>query len=474
MLTSFAKKYFKSNIDSQKVKGLIVPHAGLQYSGLAAATGYLALSKDTRHIIMLSTLHVAFEKAVLFNHRKYKLDIKLDTAGTDYLGQFTDFFEVDKDNSYYSQEYSLAVQLPLLREILPNTVILPILVSSAVPMSYLRAISKILLDKFPSSIIVANCDLTHYGRRFGSTQYPKNQVLYNIKLKDHTFVYDMANKRNKAHELDGSGCINLLFMMIPDLNYKLLSYYNSYNIGNFHKADNDQDKIYTLFNYADPPEPIESIVSYVTMAYTSEPVTNILSQFEQWQLLFLARITLYRELQGTRSKNDDHKIVRTDSMDVHKGVFVTFKNKGKLRGCIGNFMSDKLLYENVIEMTRATVYDSRFVDNPVTWGEYNNIRISISILEAPYKISMQDLYKNKFVAGRHGIILTWWQGSKKITSATYLPEVVVEEKWNKLSYKNMIDTLIDSLHHKAGLNKVNNYNLTVELYDTQPFGELSG
>ena len=49
------------------------------------------------------------------------------------------------------------------------------------------------------------------------------------------------------------------------------------------------------------------------------------------------------------------------------GCFVTLKNAGRLRGCIGQFTSDKPLIELVVEMAKASATsDPRFLANPIT------------------------------------------------------------------------------------------------------------
>ncbi len=52
------------------------------------------------------------------------------------------------------------------------------------------------------------------------------------------------------------------------------------------------------------------------------------------------------------------------------GCFVTLKNQGRLRGCIGNFNSEGPLSELVADMAKASATgDPRFFADPITAGE---------------------------------------------------------------------------------------------------------
>ena len=52
------------------------------------------------------------------------------------------------------------------------------------------------------------------------------------------------------------------------------------------------------------------------------------------------------------------------------GCFVTLKNQGRLRGCIGRFISESPLIELIAEMAKASATgDPRFFADPITAGE---------------------------------------------------------------------------------------------------------
>ncbi|MDD3886426.1 MAG: AmmeMemoRadiSam system protein A [Victivallaceae bacterium] len=120
---------------------------------------------------------------------------------------------------------------------------------------------------------------------------------------------------------------------------------------------------------------------------------------------------------------------------AEKGAcFVTIKEMGDLRGCIGNLEAFELLGENLRRNAiNAAFSDPRFP--PLDPGEFEEISIEISILTPPRRIASLD----EFELGRDGIILEC-----RGRGAVFLPQVAPEQGWDK-------PTTLDYLSRKAGL-----------------------
>jgi AmmeMemoRadiSam system protein A len=123
---------------------------------------------------------------------------------------------------------------------------------------------------------------------------------------------------------------------------------------------------------------------------------------------------------------------------AHCGCFVTLKNGDELRGCIGNFISDKPLIELVHDMaiTSAT-QDSRFFNDPITLKELGDLDIEISVLSPLTKTD--DPLSLKL--GVDGIYI-----KRGRTSGCFLPQVATETGWSKEEF------LSYCCSHKAGLS----------------------
>jgi uncharacterized protein len=122
----------------------------------------------------------------------------------------------------------------------------------------------------------------------------------------------------------------------------------------------------------------------------------------------------------------------------HCGCFVTLKNGKDLRGCIGNFISDKPLIELVHDMAiMSATEDSRFFCNPITIEEMPRLDIEISVL-SPLKRTKDPL---SLRLGVDGIYI-----KRGYASGCFLPQVATETGWTKEEF------LSYCCSHKAGLS----------------------
>ena len=138
-----------------------------------------------------------------------------------------------------------------------------------------------------------------------------------------------------------------------------------------------------------------------------------------------------------------------------QGCFVTIKKDGALRGCIGNFTSEKPLYQLVQEMAvSAATRDPRFY--PMKEEDLNGFELEISVLSPLTKISDPE----EVVVGTHGLYL-----EKNFSRGVLLPQVAVEQGWDREIF--LCQTAL-----KAGLKK-DDWKEGADLYvfTAQVFGE---
>jgi len=119
------------------------------------------------------------------------------------------------------------------------------------------------------------------------------------------------------------------------------------------------------------------------------------------------------------------------------GCFVTLKNRGQLRGCIGQFTSDRPLIELVVEMAKASATsDPRFFADPITADELGRLDVEISVL-SPLRKTDDPL---SLRLGVDGIYI-----KRGCASGCFLPQVASETGWSKKEF------LSYCCAHKAGL-----------------------
>jgi len=155
---------------------------------------------------------------------------------------------------------------------------------------------------------------------------------------------------------------------------------------------------------------------------------------QKQMLLAVARDTVeavIRRQPTEKPQSDDPEL------NVPCGCFVTLKNHGRLRGCIGQFISESPLIELVAEMAKASATgDPRFFAAPITPGELEELDVEISVL-SPLQRTDDPL---SLRLGVDGIYI-----KKGPASGCFLPQVATETGWSKE------DFLSYCCAHKAGL-----------------------
>jgi len=124
------------------------------------------------------------------------------------------------------------------------------------------------------------------------------------------------------------------------------------------------------------------------------------------------------------------------------GVFVTLNNLLGLRGCIGNPLPNKKLF-NALEdaVIEAATEDPRFP--PVKFEELDSITFEVTILTPPTKIEVSEPleYLSKIKVGQDGLIVKYGYNSGLL-----LPQVPIKYGWNEREF-------LEHTCEKAGLPK---------------------
>jgi AmmeMemoRadiSam system protein A len=159
-----------------------------------------------------------------------------------------------------------------------------------------------------------------------------------------------------------------------------------------------------------------------------------MNEQQKQTLLKIARDTVRAVIKGEPAEPPQS----TDpELNAPCGCFVTLKNQGRLRGCIGQFTSDSPLIELVAEMAKASATgDPRFFADPITAGELDQLDVEISVL-SPLKRTDEPL---SLRLGVDGIYI-----KRGHASGCFLPQVATETGWSKEEF------LSYCCAHKAGL-----------------------
>lgn len=160
---------------------------------------------------------------------------------------------------------------------------------------------------------------------------------------------------------------------------------------------------------------------------------ELLTAYEQKQLLQIARKAV---ISCTRKEEITLPSIETPRLNEKRGCFVCIKIKGELRGCIGNFFTEKPLYALVHEMAEAaSCHDPRFY--PMKSQDLDDFNLEISVLTPMRQVSSVE----EIEVGKHGIFL-----EKNSFRGVLLPQVATEHGWTR-------ETFLEQTCLKAGLKK---------------------
>jgi len=472
-----------------KPLAFIMPHAGYRYCGKVAGSAARLLEPGAfDRVIVLGPSHRAFFRGAsvpTYTHYATPLgNVELDADACRALRSAKGFASRDE---YHAFEHSIENLLPWLQARLVNFKFVPILVgevSAEEAASIAAAIRPFVNDK---TLLVASSDFVHYGRRFNYVSGEPDTAAF-IQQTDfgaEAFIkkLDPAGFLTYCRQTGATICgrkgIAVLLNLTPrGAEVRRLAYVRSGD----ETGDYSSSVSYLAVGFFAPPASGRASPSTESRPATrpaqqgdagKEPAGNAsrpnsnpdkaegdkLTDKEQKFLLFVARNTLM--LAATRQQRLE--ITKEDipkdlpHIMQRRGVFVTLRKGGKLRGCIGNIEGrSPLVIGTRDKAIDAAFRDPRFV--PVRSEELKEIHIEISVLTPLKRVKNPE----EIVMGRHGVLLR--KGNR---SGVFLPQVATETGWTR---KQFLENLCS---HKAGLPKDAWLSPDTELYtfEAQVFEE---
>ncbi|MCD6407937.1 AmmeMemoRadiSam system protein B, partial [bacterium] len=418
MIDKFLKKANVKKFPQKKIIGIVAPHAGYIYSGETAAYSFKIIKgmKFSTVIIIGKSHHASFKGAII-DDRKYwltplgKIEIDQKLFKTLYRNKN---FRTNK--TLLDVEHCIEVEVPFLQKVLRNFKIFPVLLGDSSDANTSEIAEKLwsALKGRKDILIVVSTDLSHYFPL--DIAEKKDALLFKtIQTKNLKLLYKRLEKR--VVEMCGDAAVITLMKISSkygDYEVKVLHYSTSANVSG--------DK--------------SRVVGYGAMVFLkkewSKGRRKMLTEKQKKELLKIAKETLEYYLSGKKLpelKIDD------PVLKEKRGVFVTLKKHGNLRGCIGYIQPIKPLAEAVREMAiQSATQDPRFP--PVKYEELKDIEIEISVLTVPKRVKSPD----EIVLGRDGVIV-----KRGFRQGVFLPQVAEETGWTKEEFLSALCS------HKAGL-----------------------
>ena len=434
-----------------RLRALVCPHAGYEYSGQTAACAYKLLEgRDVQTVVVMGPSHyAAFQGACIPNADAYETPLGLVPISekAKALASVPPFVleprcmvqrpgwwrqapkaapEAGQDTPE-TWEHSVEVQVPFLQKVLKNFKILPVVIGEVDPAQVAKTLADRIDDK---TIVVASSDLSHYHNYRAATGLDDRCV---------KAICDLDIDAMAKQEACGQAPIVAVLHLARQKGWKaqLLDYRNSGDV------TGEKDRV----------------VGYAAVAFY-EPARENLSAAERKYLLDLARRTLASVTAGGSVPEVAEKDA-PPKLAEKKACFVTLTKEGALRGCIGHLMAIEPLQQAVAENARnAALRDPRFP--AVTPDELDKIKIEISVLTEPQPLpfSSPDDLLSKLHPNEDGVLLHI--GSR---TATFLPQV-----WAQLPDKVKF---LEHLSLKAGgePSAWRGKDVTVSIYHAECFEE---
>ncbi|MCP8689229.1 AmmeMemoRadiSam system protein B [Marinobacterium sedimentorum] len=145
-------------------RALVVPHAGLIYSGEVAAAAFRLLrdsGQDFRRVLLLGPNHrVPLRTMVVPTVGGFACPSGVMTLDAAALRAWVDNSWVEYNDEAHRLEHCLEVQLPFLLRLNPAWQLLPVIVGQVEPEA-IAALVGVGLDS-PDTLVVVSSDLSHY------------------------------------------------------------------------------------------------------------------------------------------------------------------------------------------------------------------------------------------------------------------------------------------------------------------------
>jgi len=391
---------------SGRVLAIVAPHAGYIYSGQTAACGYaLVRGKAIDTVVIIGPSHqLGFEGCSIYPEGGFETPLgvaRIDAALAREIARSSGFGFIPEA---FAKEHSVEVQVPFVQRALPSAAIVPIVMGfqkKATVQALAAGLAKACAGK--NVLVVASTDLSHFLTKAQAAAMDGNTISLIQSAKTETLLRKIEAGDNI---MCGGGPVVAALLYAE-------------------KAGPARVEVLRRSDSSDSGGPADQVVGYLAAAVVSAkdapPEEFTLTAEERGQLLRLARSAV-TEFVARQAVIVD--TTQNPKLLSPKGVFVTLKKRGELRGCIGFIEPIAPLSQAVI---RAAIYaateDPRFP--PVEPGELKDLAFELSVLTPPKEITNCALV----AVGRHGIVIS--RGGRK---GVLLPQVPVENGWDRETF----------------------------------------
>ena len=362
--------------EKEDVIGVLMPHAGYEYSGpVAGATISRVRFKDT--FIIMGPSHTGMgEPFSIMTEGTWRTplgDVELDAElGKKVLG-LSDFLK--EDYLAHLQEHAVEVQLPFLQYFKPDIRIVPIVLASADVDTYReigQALAGAVRELARDVVIIASGDMTHYEPQQSAERKDREGIAAILELDEKK-----------------------LLKRVRELNISMCAYAPAATmIAAARELGTGDTELVGYQTSGDTTGDYSAVVGYAGIIIRAGGMSSLVRLAKQ------TVETYVREGKRLRPEN------LTQDMEQKAGVFVSLHMHDELRGCIGTFepVESNIAEEIVTNAISSATRDPRFL--PVGVDELDSLEYSVDVLTTPERIDSADQLDPK----RYGVIVeAGWQ-----------------------------------------------------------------
>lgn len=409
---------------SGQILAVVAPHAGYPYSGPVAAYSYAALKgrKYSRVVVIAPSHYEAFDFTAVYSGDGYVTPlgtIPVDKEFAQKLAKMSSSIRLsDRGHAATPKgaEHALEVQLPWLQRVLGSFTLVPIIMgdqsyesSRALGVALAKLIQLEGGGAQPgagATLIVASSDLSHY-HTYAEAEKIDHKTLNALQAWDY---FNMSrNFASRVWEACGGAPIVATMIAAERMganHAKLLRYANS--------GDVTGDRSYVVGYGA------VALVKASGQQAAEKPYS--LTDQEKNTLLSVAQKSVTTAVRDQRAY--DPGAMGDQALNEERGAFVTIKEHGDLRGCVGYTSPVKPLYMTVRDTAIfAAQRDPRF--RPVSVQELPKLEYEISVL-SPLR-HVRDV--RDIVVGKHGLYM-----KNGDAEGLLLPQVALDEHWDRTKF----------------------------------------
>lgn len=358
-LTSMIQEMIDEDSEKEKVLGVIVPHAGYEYSGVVVGA-VLSKIEFTDTFIIIGPSHTGLGKSLsIMAEGVWETPLGTVEVDSELAGAIlAECDKLESDRRAHNFEHAIEVQLPFLQYFKPDVKIVSIVIGYADVDTYKetgKGIARALKKTGIDAVIMVSSDMNHYESQ-PVTKSKDNEAIEAILDLDE----DELISRVRAGNITMCGVAPAVCMIsaVKELGAtgaELVMYRTSGD------ATGDTD----------------SVVGYAGIIIKGMS-----------SLAKLARSAVESYIRRGEIISPPEQM--TPEMTEKAGVFVSIHKQGALRGCIGTFepMEENVAKEIIGNSVSSSTLDPRF--SAIDPEELDLLDYSVDVLTSPEPVESED------------------------------------------------------------------------------------